>query len=80
MSKKLSEHTFSVELKSRSHLRRVSISNDADASLLEGALGRLVEVNLRDDILLEVHGENGVLRLDIDRKDLEGCLARRPKP
>ena len=79
MSKKQSEHSFSVELGSRSHLRTLSLCGDDKATLVEGALGRLIEVNLRDDIVLELQGENGVLRLDIDRKELEGCLARRAK-
>jgi len=77
MSQKLATHTVSIELHSRSHLNRLSFCNEADSALVEGALGRIVSVTLRDDILLEVEGENGVLRLDIDKDELGSCLVKR---
>ena len=58
--------TFSVEMKSKTHVRSISISDEThDRVLFEGDLGRLLEVSLIEGSSLEVVGANGVLRLEI---------------
>lgn len=57
---------------SREHLRHITLSNNADMGVLvEGYLGNLKTVSLVDGVLLEIHGCNGILRLDITAQDLQ---------
>jgi hypothetical protein len=65
-------HAFSIEMSSREHLQQISLSDKADTGVLvEGCLGDLKTVSLVDGVLLEIHGHNGILRLDITSKDLQ---------
>lgn len=67
--------TFSVEIKSKTHVRSMSISDEAhDRVLFEGDLGRLLKVSLIEGISLEVIGANGVLRLEIMKDVLQRVL------
>ena len=59
-------HVFSVELKSKRHVRSVSISNETrDRVLFEGDLGEIEEVAFIGGSMLEVRGVNGVLRIEL---------------
>ena len=62
---------FSVEIGSKRHIRSISISDEThDRVLFEGDLGRLLEVSIIEGNALEMVGENGVLRVDIDENVL----------
>ena len=64
--------SFSIELISKDHIKRVSLPDGSgDRLLIEGLLGELVEIVLIEDILLEVRGTMGVLRIDLTREELE---------
>jgi hypothetical protein len=66
---------FLVELKSKNHVRSISISDKAyDRVLFEGDLGRLLEVSIIECTALEMVGENGVLRIEIDEDVLKRVL------
>ena len=45
-----------------------------DHVFFEGNLGELEEVSLIEDAVLEVRGENGVLRLDISKNELRRLI------
>ena len=65
------ERVFSVELKSKRHLKSVSLTNGlADAALVEGSLGELVQATFKEGIILEVIGKNGTLRIDLAAEDI----------
>ena len=65
-------HAFSIEMSSREYLQQISLSDKADTGVLvEGYLGNLKAVSLIDDVLLEIQGDNGILRLDITSQDLQ---------
>lgn len=67
--------TFSIEMKSKKHVKNISISNDAhDRVLFEGDLGSLRKVSLIAGGSLEVIGANGVLRLEIVEEVLRRVL------
>jgi len=67
--------TFSVDMKSKIHVKNLSISNEAhDRVLFEGDLGCLREVSLIEEGSLEVIGVNGVLRLEIGEDVLRRVL------
>jgi len=68
------EHTFSVEMKSKRHVKNISISDEAhDRVLFDGNLGELLELSLVDDVL-EFIGVNGVLRVGLTEDQLRKVL------
>jgi hypothetical protein len=65
------ERVFSVDLKSRSAIKTVSLGNGwRDGVLIEGALGTLQSVGFLEGMILELIGTNGVLRVDLTREEL----------
>jgi len=70
------EHSFSVEMRSKSFVKRISISDEAhDRVLFEGNLGELKELSLAEGDVLEFIGVNGVLRIGITEEQLRKTLA-----
>ena len=65
------EHSFSVEMKSKRYVRRISISDEGhDRVFFEGFLGELRGLSLVEGRMLEVVGTNGVLRIDLSEDEL----------
>ena len=59
-------HVFSVEMKSMTYVRGISISNEArDRVLFKGNLEELKELTIIGSSMLEVRGTNGVLRMEL---------------
>ena len=59
-------------------MNRVSINNEQDSEvMLEGELGLLHEIKLIEGILLQITGDNGILRIDLTEKELAQCLIAR---
>jgi hypothetical protein len=70
-----SRNIFSVEITSKKHVRRLSVSDDAfDRVLFEGDLGELLSLTLIDDKMLEIEGQNGVLRTSMNCLLLQSLL------
>ena len=77
MSKRKEEHAFSIELKSKEYLKRVTMSNEAgDKVLIEGFLGELEELSFIEGVMLELKGINGILRMDLREEELRRLLQR----
>lgn len=73
-------HEFSVEMKSKRHVRNISISNQArDRVLFEGDLGELEEVAFIEGSMLEVRGTNGVLRVELGQRETEKLMGQMSK-
>ena len=73
-------HEFSVEMKSKRHVRSISISNEArDRVLFEGDLGELEEVAFIGGSMLEVRGTNGVLRVELGQRETEKLMGQMSK-
>ena len=69
------EHAFSIEMKSKKHVRHISVSNEShDRVLFEGSLGELEELSMVEGAVLEVKGANGVLRIDLSEDELRKML------
>ena len=69
------EHSFSVEMKSKASVKRMVFSNDDSGQVFfEGCLGKLTNVALVEDLMLEITGQNGILRLDITQREIEKVL------
>ena len=70
-------HLFSVEMKSKMHVRSISISNEArDRVLFEGDLGELEGVAFIGGSMLEVRGSNGVLRVELGQGETEKLMSQ----
>ena len=65
MKKNIQQHTFSVELNSKSSLV-LDIPRGTDSPvLIEGTLGETVQTRLVESAILEVSGSEGILRIDL---------------
>jgi len=69
------EHSFSIEMKSKKHIRHISVSNDfRNHVLFEGFLGELLELSMIEGAVLEVKGVNGTLRMDLSEEELRNLF------
>ena len=69
------DNVFSVEMESKKHVRSISISDQThDRVLFEGDLGGLLEVSIIEGSALELVGEHGVLRIEVDEDVLQRVL------
>jgi len=67
--------SFSIELNSRDLIKRVSLpEGSGDRFIIEGLTGKLVEIELIEDIMLEIRATHGVLRIDLTRDEMEITL------
>lgn len=63
---------FSVELNSKENVKLVTIANNKrDRVLIEGFLGKILELSFLENSLLEIRGFNGILRIDLHIDDLK---------
>lgn len=76
-SKKDDEHMFSIELKSKEHVKRVALPNENGGNvLIEGFLGKLQDLSFTEGIMLEIQGTNGTLRMDLKEEELKRLLPK----
>jgi len=69
---KNNERFFSVELESKTSIKSINMTNGSSESVLvEGTIGKLVQAAFVEDIILEVVGEKGVLRINLEPKELK---------
>ena len=69
------ENSFSVEMRSKRHVKSISISDEGhDRVLFEGSLGELMELSLVEGDVLEFVGVNGVLRVAVTEEQLMKAL------
>lgn len=66
--------SFSVEIKSKIYLDKISIQDDDQGVLIEGDYGELCYLSLHEDKLLEIQGSNGVFRIEVLRSELDRLL------
>ena len=78
MDKREMEHAFSIEMKSKKHVKNISISNESrDQVLFEGSLGELEDLSMIEGAVLEIRGANGILRIDLTEDDLRKMLSKK---
>ena len=66
------ERGFSVELNSKHNLKCFSLTNgNQDTVLIEGTIGELIQANFAEDIILEVRGKDGTLRVDLGKNEIK---------
>jgi hypothetical protein len=72
MSSVNKERVFSVELKSKSHLKNVTLTSGSNESVLvEGTIGELVQATFAEGVILEVVGKKGVLTIDLGEDEIK---------
>jgi hypothetical protein len=72
------EHSFSIEMKSKKHVKHISLSNESHEHVLfEGSLGELEELSMVEGAVLEIKGDNGVLRIDLSEEELRKMLSKK---
>ena len=80
MDDRCGEHTFSIELKSKDHVKTITLTNKTQSRiLLEGSLGRLEEITIIEGRVIELKGVNGTLRLDIYEDEFMQLLKPKKK-
>jgi hypothetical protein len=80
MEDRCDEHSFSIELKSKKHVKTIALTNKIqNRILLEGSLGKLEEITLIEERVVELKGANGTLRLDICEDELLQLLKPKKK-
>jgi len=68
-SKGKDERVFTIELKSKGDVKNVTLDGGEHVSI-EGSLGSFRRAQFVEDLVLEVIGSNGELRIDLAMKDL----------
>ena len=80
MDDRYDKHTFSIELKSKDHVKTITLTNKIqNRILLEGSLGELEEITLIEGRVMELKGVSGTLRLDICEDELIQLLKPKKK-
>jgi len=80
MTKKVDKHSFSVEMNSEHCVRRMSFLDKENGQVFfEGFLGELKNVATVEGLMLEITGENGILRVDISQEEMEKYLGSKKK-
>lgn len=75
MKRILDNHAFSVELHGREHLKTLNIPHGNGAGIVvEGYLGKLLNAAFVEGLMLEIQGEYGTLRIDIDGQEIKKIL------
>lgn len=64
------EHSFSLEMGSKTHLSHVSLSDENEGVLIKGTLGGLIEISHEEGLMVELLGEYGTLRIDLTEEEL----------
>ncbi len=66
---------FSVEIDSKIHVKKISLSDDAhDPVIFEGSIGELKEISIIESSALELIGETGTLRVEVDADTLQSVI------
>jgi hypothetical protein len=66
--------SFSIEIKSKDYLDKISILDDDQGVLLEGEYGDLCFLSLHEDKLLEIQGSKGVFRIELTKNEISKLL------
>ena len=73
------ERSFSIDLRSKVDLKNITLNkNLQENALIEGTIGKLEHAGFVDDMILEVLGTKGVLRIDISENEIKRKGANAP--
>ena len=64
-----SKHSFCIELESSQQLSGISLPFKQQRVLIEGSLGKLLQISLVESLMLEVECSGGTLRIDLTEEE-----------
>jgi hypothetical protein len=77
---KVNERGFSVEMDSKNHVRSLIVSDESHGKvLIEGNLGELKELEMVEEIVLQMKGTKGTLRVDLEKRDIRKLLEKKER-
>jgi hypothetical protein len=80
MVKRNEEHSFSVEMRSKDAVKTLSfIEKENGNFFFEGFLGKIKNISMVEDVMLEIEGQNGIIKLDITSNEIENCVSLNSK-
>ena len=72
------ERGFSVEMASKKHVKTLVVSAESQGKdLFAGNLAELKALEMVEEIVLQVTGTNGTLRIDLEEAEFRRMLKRR---
>ena len=75
------ERSFSIDLRSKVDLKNITLNESLqENALIEGTIGKLEHAGFVDDMILEVLGTKGVLRIDISENEINKKAAEANAP
>jgi len=75
MGKRIEEHSFSIEMRSKDSVKTLSFMEKENGNVFfEGFLGKLKNISMVEDVMLEIEGKNGIIKLDITSQEIEKCV------
>jgi hypothetical protein len=75
---KVKERGFSVEMASKAQVQSLIISDESQGKVLfEGNLGELQELGMVEEIVLQVRGTKGTLRIDLEEGEFRRMLDKK---
>jgi hypothetical protein len=78
LNKTKNRHSFSVELKSKEHVKRLSLSDEGrERVLVEGVLGELEDLDIVEEAVFQLKGANGSLTLDLTEEEISRMLTKK---
>jgi len=78
MKNQTTEHAFSAEIKSKDYIKHMSFNSKGQYPVLfECFLGDLESLSLVEDLVLEIKGKNGILRIDLTKEDIMTLFKRK---
>jgi hypothetical protein len=70
------ERGVSIEMKRREHVKSMMFSESGYNILFEGNLGKIRDLSMEDNTVLELRGDNGILRVDLSIEELESLVSK----
>jgi hypothetical protein len=69
---------FSIELESKEHVKKISLSDEGrERILVEGVLGELEELDVLEGTVFQLKGANGSLTLDLTEEEISRMLTKK---
>lgn len=66
-------------MRSKKDISRIIISEEPQGALFQGDLGNLIKVKMVEGVMLEIHGDKGVFRVDLIEDELLDGLEKRAR-
>ena len=63
---------FTVEVNSKDSLRNVHLGeSEKQGVFIEGTIGHLIEARFEEDVILQIIGDKGTIRIDLQRSEIQ---------